>query len=151
MAYGQTPFGGFVGQQGQPYGMMQAQMQQMQGMQQQSQSNGMVCRLVSCVEEVRGWPLDLSGAPMLFYNPQAQKFYTKAINPMTGGNTVLEFVPKAQEPENEQKEDPSKRMAVLERLFADERERLDKLEGIIAEAQRRGAITASRRGEVPGD
>jgi len=151
MAYGQTPIGGFVGQQGQPYGMMQAQMQQMQGMQQQSQSNGMVCRLVSCVEEVRGWPLDLSGAPMLFYNPQAQKFYTKAINPMTGGNTVLEFVPKAQEQENEQKEDPSKRMAVLERLFADERERLDKLEGIIAEAQRRGAITASRRGEVPGD
>ena len=150
MAYGQNPFGGYLGQQGQPYGMMQAQLQPMQ-QQQQAQSNGMVCRLVSCVDEVRGWPLDLSGAPMLFYNPQAQKFYTKAINPMTGGNTILEFVPKVQEQESERSEEPAKRLAELEQLFVREKERLDKLEGIIADAQRRGAITASRRGEVPGD
>lgn len=145
MAYGQQTYSGYMQQPTMAQQMMQPMpgvqtMQPMQPMQmmQQPQPAGMACRQVSCIDEVRAWPVDLSGAPLIFYNPQAQRFYTKTLNTMTGTSTVMEF-----EPAQPQQMGGETNAQLLERV--------ERLEGIIAEAQRRGAITASRRGAVEGD
>lgn len=142
MAYGQgNPYAGYMQQPGFAQQMMQS-MQPMQMVppvqQAQQQPAGMACRPVSCIDEVRAWPVDLSGAPLIFYNPQAQRFYTKTLNTMTGSSTVVEFEPV--QPKAAASDQTAEMMARLERV-----------EQIIADAQRRGAISASRRGAVEGD
>lgn len=143
MAFGQTnPYAGYMGQGMQQAGMAQQMMQGMQPMQMmqpaQQTQQGMACRPVSCIDEVRAWPVDLSGAPLIFYNPQAQRFYTKTLNTMTGSSAVVEFEPT--QPQTTGGDQTAEIMA-----------RLEKVEKIIEDAQRRGAITASRRGAVEGD
>lgn len=107
MAFGQQNYAPYGGQQ---MGMQQPMQQPMQQMgmqqplqgwypQQMQQPAGMLCRLVSCVEEVRASPADLSGEPALFYNPHARVFYIKEIDRMTGKTDVQAYGRIQPEPE----------------------------------------------------
>lgn len=146
MAYSNQSFNGYGQQQQMPMQQMgmQPQMGMQQGwfqqpaqmpMQQQAQMPAaMPCRLVSCIEEVKASPADLSGEPALFYNPHAGIFYTKALDRATGRTDVQTY--GRLQPEQEQP-DP---------LTAQLMGRVQKLEEIIAEAQRLGSVRAQKRG-----
>lgn len=129
MAYDQS-FNGF----GQMQGMGQRQMytgpmQQMPMQQMQTQQMLMqqaacaACRLVSCEDEVRACPADLSGAPSIFFNPMARVFYLKELDTMTGRTRVETYgrVQPEQEPPDE--------------LTSQLLERVQRLEEKIAESQ----------------
>ena len=141
MAYSNQSFNGY-GQQ-QQMQMQQMGMQPMQQgwyqqpaqmpMQQSQMPAAMPCRLVSCIEEVKASPADLSGEPALFYNPHAGIFYTKALDRATGRTTVQAY---GRLPEQEQ----------TDQITAQLMGRVQKLEEIIAEAQRLGSVRAQKRG-----
>lgn len=109
MAYDQS-FNGFGQMQGMGQRQMYTgQMQQMPMQQMQTQQMPMqqaacaACRLVSCEDEVRACPADLSGAPSIFFNPMARVFYLKELDTMTGRTRVETYgrVQPEQEPPDE--------------------------------------------------
>lgn len=143
MAYSNQSFNGYGQQQQMPMQQMGIQPMQ-QGwfqqpaqmpMQQQAQQNaGMLLRPVSCIEEVKASPADMSGAPAFFFNPHSRTFYVKQLDTMTGRTGVEEYARVMPEPEQP---DP---------LTAQLMGRVQKLEEIIAEAQRLGSVRAQKRG-----
>lgn len=133
MAYDQN-FNGF-GQQMQGMGqrqmytgpMQQMPMQQMTMQQMQPQQMPMqqaacaACRLVSCEDEVRACPADLSGAPSIFFNPMARVFYLKELDTATGRTRVETYgrVQPEQEPPDELTSQLLARVQKLEERMAE--------------------------------
>lgn len=123
MAYDQN-FNGF-GQQMQGMGQRQmytGPMQQMQPQQMPMQQAACAaCRLVSCEDEVRACPADLSGAPSIFFNPMARVFYLKELDTMTGRTRVETYgrVQPEQEPPDELTSQLLARVQKLEERMAE--------------------------------
>lgn len=115
--YGQMPYGAYMGQ----------QMQQPQPMQQNMISG----RMVTSREEALGVPVDFMAGMTVLPDMSHGRIYVKIFDKNTGGANVVEFVPAKAEEETPSAKELEKRV--------------QKLEDVIAQAQRRGAITASRR------
>lgn len=69
----------------QPTGYQQSIFQQF------PQQNGLFCRPVTCLEEVRAVPVDFGGAPMVFLDAAHGMVYTKVFNSMTGEADVVQY------------------------------------------------------------
>lgn len=57
----------------------------------QQQQNGLFCRPVTCLDEVRATPVDFSGSPMVFLDAAHGMAYTKAFNSMTGDSEIIQY------------------------------------------------------------
>lgn len=55
------------------------------------QQSDIFCRRVSCVDEVRAFPVDFNGSPALFWDVSHGTVYTKAFNPATGESEVVQY------------------------------------------------------------
>lgn len=51
-------------------------------------NDGLFCRMVSCVDEVRATPADFSGKPLVFLDASHGLTYTKVFNPATGESEI---------------------------------------------------------------